>query len=669
MSHKITIFSTGMSDIYREYKIKPGEKQTVKLVVNKTSLGDLLASLRIGGKIRQVAPPSYPSSQKSSLQINASDVRGSLFKKLSGSRMRIAASGESEIQGRLVGIDSIKTMVGEITISDKRVTIMSDSGEMISRDISDITSYSFLEDRVNSEIKKALDDNFEAIKSGSVYVTLSVESTTKATEENKDQEETFYIQYMVPAAPWKSSYRIVQLPDKTARIDMYAVIDNPEDEDWKDVIVTVVTGKPSSFTTDLAQLISPSRNHISLADDRAVSGFELAALLGGAAPVPQRQANVKAASMRAGAAPKAMFATSNTRSMNYGDSVDMEACSFSQMEFDEAITSEVGDFQIFTSASPVTIDAKTSSLVPMLSKPSSADSILIYNEAQHATRPFQGVRFVNATGSSLSRGSAMIYNELQNIGQGILPDCKPGDAQLIPHGLDTSVSVHRKDLPSSQELLSIRLNSGVGYEERMDIASSEFTITNKKDQEFRFYHDYDKRISSAGVVVELEIADGHHHRHEETTRGDRFVYTLHPKETLKIKIIEKSIRKNSIQYNHSGSIISQINSFSDTIKKFPAFQEILGISSSIDKLNKQKIRLEKENKRDAESQTRKRANQDSFEGQDKVNNSSQIAALELSIEKNLKEIEEINKKVEEYESQIVSKMKEVDKDWQSLAQA
>jgi hypothetical protein len=63
------------------------------------------------------------------------------------------------------------------------------------------------------------------------------------------------IAYAVPTAAWKSAYRVV-LPDagatsKGALLQAWALIDNLSEEDWSGVKLTLATGAPLTFSTDL----------------------------------------------------------------------------------------------------------------------------------------------------------------------------------------------------------------------------------------------------------------------------------------------------------------------------------------------------------------------------------------------------------------------------------
>ncbi len=63
------------------------------------------------------------------------------------------------------------------------------------------------------------------------------------------------IAYAVPAAAWKATYRIIlptkEQKERQALLQAWALIDNIGDEDWNDVRVTLATGAPLSYASDL----------------------------------------------------------------------------------------------------------------------------------------------------------------------------------------------------------------------------------------------------------------------------------------------------------------------------------------------------------------------------------------------------------------------------------
>src|SRR5262249_41761471 len=67
--------------------------------------------------------------------------------------------------------------------------------------------------------------------------------------------------YVVENPIWKTSYRLVLDKDKREKpfLQGWAVVENPTDEDWKDVRMALVSGRPISFQMDLYQPLYVTR--------------------------------------------------------------------------------------------------------------------------------------------------------------------------------------------------------------------------------------------------------------------------------------------------------------------------------------------------------------------------------------------------------------------------
>src|SRR5690606_31798376 len=65
-----------------------------------------------------------------------------------------------------------------------------------------------------------------------------------------------------------------QQDDDTIEFQGFAVVDNNTDEDWQDVLISVVTGEPITFSTDLADSKTPKRSHVDIVSERALGAVE-----------------------------------------------------------------------------------------------------------------------------------------------------------------------------------------------------------------------------------------------------------------------------------------------------------------------------------------------------------------------------------------------------------
>ena len=73
---------------------------------------------------------------------------------------------------------------------------------------------------------------------------------------------------MIPAAVWKSSYRLI-FGEKSPVLEGWAIVDNTTGEDWTKVQLSLVSGRPISFVSQLYAPKYVQRPDAELADDTA----------------------------------------------------------------------------------------------------------------------------------------------------------------------------------------------------------------------------------------------------------------------------------------------------------------------------------------------------------------------------------------------------------------
>src|SRR5207247_812082 len=67
-------------------------------------------------------------------------------------------------------------------------------------------------------------------------------------------KRTVKIGYVAETPIWKATYRLLlDGKDKKPSLQGWAIVENTTEEDWKDVRVVLVSGRPITFKMDLAQ--------------------------------------------------------------------------------------------------------------------------------------------------------------------------------------------------------------------------------------------------------------------------------------------------------------------------------------------------------------------------------------------------------------------------------
>ena len=110
--------------------------------------------------------------------------------------------------------------------------------------LSEVQRVRFLNPVMDNEVRKALET-----------LTLSHDTQKKAVSLNfvGEGKRNVRVGYVIENPIWKTSYRLVLGKEKEDKpfLQGWAVVENATDEDWKDVRMALVSGRPISFQMDL----------------------------------------------------------------------------------------------------------------------------------------------------------------------------------------------------------------------------------------------------------------------------------------------------------------------------------------------------------------------------------------------------------------------------------
>jgi hypothetical protein len=270
-TNDVTLFSNGIGHFRRVYKVAGGKEENFSIPFKRDHIGDVAASLQVFGKVRLTKPPSFTPSNANatSLRIQQNDAYRSLLSSLSGAQVTVKFTNTVKGQYTLLGIDQ-----QEVNYPDRNVThdfiVLMQNGKIHRRSTVDIEDIHFDEEGVRTEIDKALKNNFQTIKPDSTLMDLCLQ----AVGDRRGDTEAV-VQYTIPVAAWKMRYAIRQDGDSFS-LEGAAIIDNNTDEDWDNFRVSVVTGNPISFSTDIANVVMPARKFVRLVDATALGNVDVA---------------------------------------------------------------------------------------------------------------------------------------------------------------------------------------------------------------------------------------------------------------------------------------------------------------------------------------------------------------------------------------------------------
>lgn len=575
----VTIFSNGIADFQRSYPVALDAPKEISIPVKTSDVADVLASLNVYGPVALKSPPSFrPANENdSTLSLNPGEVLEQLATRLSGSQVRLEKASGS-LQGTLVGLHTEQEGSGGERITVSYLIVLTEAG-FTKMPLRELQRLQFTDEAVRREIDKALKRNFQEIKPQSTFITLTV------TAEEHDAEAL--LQYTLPAAAWKISYRLRREgPAESSRFEFqgFAIVDNNTDEDWTDFWVAVVTGEPITFSTDLAESKIPHRNHVNVVKDRALGSVEVEESL--------------AMEFFDEAPAQAMMAADTKFGMT-GDSTRMTrragAKAIKAAKMEDAQVQTVGDFCVFESKQPVTILAHRSAVIPMFqSQLEEAQTVLHYKHENHPERPYRSVRFKNEMPHSLGRGVCTVYEAGVYGGSCILPATPAGETCLLPHALETGVKVRRDVQNPVVRTVGIHISEGICHTSQFTRRETYYHLHNLKDEAFEVTLDHDDFLSRPKITCRVKRGDGTTAELESSEKlkdGMRYSVPLAARENLRIVVEETKIersrfellapRDDQLPYKMQWLVQNLIDT-NGPLAKDPAIQECLEIQRRLD---------------------------------------------------------------------------------------
>ncbi len=255
---QVVLFSSGVGYFQREGSVEGNARVDLSFPVS--DINDLLKSMVLrdldGGHISTVSYDTNAPIERTlkSFAINLTAIRPlrQILNQARGEKVEVVlqqtnATQPGTLTGTVIGCEKQKQAVGgKDTVEVELLNLWCADG-MRSLKLPEVQRVRFLNPMLDSEFKKAL----ETLALSHDTQKKSVASTSWAKASVRCE-----VGYVVENPIWKTSYRLVlgkQNKENKPFLQGWAVVENPTDEDWKDVRMALVSGRPISFQMDLYQ--------------------------------------------------------------------------------------------------------------------------------------------------------------------------------------------------------------------------------------------------------------------------------------------------------------------------------------------------------------------------------------------------------------------------------
>ncbi len=551
---EVVLFSSGVGYFQHEGSVQ-GDGQTL-LRFKTSQINDILKSLVLqdldGGHVGVVTYPSQDPLAKTlgSFQVDISDnpSLGDLLNKLRGARVTLAYTGPNGIEnfpGTVLGVEE-KQVSGDKP--DKEpfkkafLNLVTDRG-IRSLELDRVDKLTLDDPGLQDELNRAL---------AAVAGARDQDKKPVEIHFNGQGERKVRLGYVVETPIWRASYRLV-LPaadaGKKGALQGWAIVENQTDNDWKDVKLSLVSGRPISFIQDLYQPLYVPRPTVvpelyaSLRPQEYEGGQtekERVVVTGSNIPTSDEPDEAPVDTMRRRAKTMAVGGALSGAS----PVVPAEAPAPAPFNPSESVaalsdTAKIGELFQYTVPN-VSLSRQTSAMIPIINDPVEVEKLSVYNESVLAKYPLNGARLKNTTEDKkhLLQGPVTVFDEGRYAGDARLDDVPPGQTRLLSYGIDLQTGVVVKNLENQQSIQTGKIVKGVLQVTRKSVSAKEYSVENKSDHDKTLVIEHPVREGWKLVDADAPI--------EVTAQLYRFQHSLAAGKTDKFTVREQNIQSQNL---------------------------------------------------------------------------------------------------------------------------
>ena len=583
---KIVLYSSGVGYMQHDGTIQ--NRTQLDLRFNVTQINDILKSLVVqdfgGGTISTVTYGSRDPVTKVlgnfGINLNGNPTLGQILTQVRGERVEVAAP--NPLLGTILGVEkkteSMSDGQARRVIEQEYLNLLTDEG-FRSLPFTQIQRVKLLDQALNAELHQALAalaTNHDAQKK-----TVSILFDGTGSRQAR-------VAYLTETPVWKTTYRLVLDDEKPPYLQGWAIVENTTEQDWKQVTLSLVSGRPISFTMDLYQ---------PLYNPRPVVQPELYANLlpqtygdtmdepKSMAPASPARNEMKKERLLGKMAQGLASARANAPEQSLMES-EMDRGRLDQGVAAMAMGEDKGELFEYRIDQPVTLAKHTSAMLPIVGQKLKGQKVSVYNQTVNAKHPLNGYRLTNTSSLHLMQGPITLFDSGSYAGDARIEDLPPGQDRLISYALDLKTDVEATFVGGTQELATVSLKKGTMLVSRRLVEDRTYLIKNR-DQKAKTV------LIEQAYRVDWKLVEPKEPT-ERTRDMYRFNVTVDSGKSATLRVKETLPIQESILLMESGidqiAYYQQAKEISPKVKE--ALQRVVQLRSKLDETHAQRTRLE-----------------------------------------------------------------------------
>lgn len=645
---KIVLYSSGVG--YFQHDGTVNNRTQLDLRMHANQINDMLKSLIVqdfgGGRISTVTYGSRDPVTKTlgsfGINLNGNPTLGQILTQVRGEPVEVTAP--NPIIGTLIGVEKKTESIGEGSqhrvIEQEYVTLLTEEG-FRSLSLANVQRIKLTNPTLNAELHQALAAlaaNHDAQKK-TVSITFDGAGIRQAR-----------VAYLTETPVWKTTYRLVLDEDKSPYLQGWAIVENQTPQDWHNVKLSLVSGRPISFTMDLYQPLYNPRPVVQpelYANLKPQTYGDAMDELKPMASAPPARSDMKKERLLGKMAQGFSGGLANAPAAK-AVAAEMEMGSLEEDVAPMAMAEDKGELFEYRIDQPVTLAKHTSALLPIIGQTLQGQKVSLYNQSVNAKHPLNGYRLKNTSGLYLMQGPITLFDSGTYAGDARIEDLPAGQDRLISYALDLKTEVEPKLEGGTQELATVSLKKGTMLISRRLVEDRTYLVKNRDAKTKTVLIEQPYR-------ADWKLAEPK--EPTERTRGlYRFSITVEPGKSATLRVKETLPIQESILLMDSG--IDQIVYYQQakevSLKVKEALQRVVQLRSKLDDARTQRTRLDHRTAEITAEHTRIRENMQRLPQNSDLYTRyvKKLDQQETELEKLRKEIETLKNTEEEHRREL-----------------
>jgi hypothetical protein len=606
---QVILFNSGVGHFTRSGEVDGDAR--VNLTFPEQDINDLIKSMTLrdlspNGRVAAVTYDSRDPIDRTlasfAINLNNSPSLAQILTQARGEQVEVTlvntASQPGSLTGKIIGVEQQAQPSKEGTVPVSVLNLWCAEGVRAVK-LPEVQRLRFANPVLENEVRRALET-----------LALSHDSQKKAVSlhfsgEGKRKVE---VGYVIENPIWKTSYRLVLGKDDQSKkpyLQGWAVVENPTDEDWHEVTMALVSGRPISFKMDLYNPLYVARPTVEpelfaslrpptysgkmhdfkkiedqWAEDKAKLEEQKASKLGDLTGERQRRMRAenpdpadmegrwKNLNLGTDKAHAAEVAQRLKERLDLGASVQTVATA-----------SSLGDYHQYVIDRPVDLARQKSALLPIVNKDVEGKRVSIYNPAVQAKHPLLGLKFKNTTGMPLTQGPITVFEGSVYAGDTRVLDLQPDEERLVSYAIDLGTEVSVKPGNNTARITSVKAVKGIVTTHTVVREEQVYDVSNRSTTDRTLLIEHPNRKGQGFAFI------GEHKPKEEAADVFRFEVPVAAKKDLSYTVTEERPVDQSVQLTNNAD--DQIRYFIN-LKEAPEslkakLQEALKVKAGWDK--------------------------------------------------------------------------------------